>query len=649
MTTLARCVNGHEWNATDPPGPASSLACPVCGAEPTLLTPPSFPDARPSLPFSGEGLSGVVQVPPLLTSYEILEELGRGGMGIVYRARHRESGRIVALKVLRKERLGNVDLLSRFRREALAAARVQHPNIVQVFETELESDTPYLIMEFVPGITLQKLVEERGPLPLGQACDFIRQTAQGLQHAAEQRLVHRDIKPANLMVLLPNGLPLPPRPVVKILDMGVARLFQLSEQEHSLTTLTRDGSVIGTPDYIAPEQLEDPRNVDVRADLYSLGCTFYFLLTGEVPFPGGSLIQKLDRQRWHIAPGVNQLRPDVPPPLAAVVRKLMAKHPDDRYQTPGELASALETLLRTGSLPGGQQLTLLSTSATLTGHTSAVVALGFLPDGNTLVSGGADKCLRVWDLSTAREISRFGESRYAVGCLCVLPQGHVLAGQGVTIRIWDPRSGQQLGSLFGHNDAVRCLAISSDGKRALSGGDDRTVRLWDLERCREMYRFGKHRDGVTGVALTSDGRHVLSCSRDQTLRMWEINTGKEVRAFPVPRGPVLTITLTPDGTGVYTGHFDTTLRLWDLATGRELRRFAGHRQMVGAVTCLPDGRVLSASHDQTIRLWDAASGAELAIGQGHSAAVVAVASAPEGGLLASASLDHTVRLWEVPS
>src|SRR5439155_6656014 len=145
-------------------------------------------------------------------------------------------------------------------------------------------------------------------------------TAQGLQHAAEQRLVHRDIKPANLMVVAPTGLPLPPRPVVKLLDMGVARVFQLSEQEVSLTTLTRDGSVIGTPDYIAPEQLEDPRNVDIRADLYSLGCTFYYLLAGRVPFPGSTLIQKLDRQRWETAPSVDQLRPEVPAPLAAVVR-----------------------------------------------------------------------------------------------------------------------------------------------------------------------------------------------------------------------------------------------------------------------------------------------------------------------------------------
>src|SRR5438876_4059355 len=139
--------------------------------------------------------------------------------------------------------------------------------------------------------------------------------------------------------------------------MGVARLHQLGGQSpaDSLSTLTQGGAVIGTPDYIAPEQLEDPHAADIRADLYSLGCTFYFLLSGQVPFPGGTLVQKLDRQRWQTAPSVDQLRSEIPPPLAAVVRRLMAKHPDDRFSSPEELAVALESLARTGDVSGGHQ------------------------------------------------------------------------------------------------------------------------------------------------------------------------------------------------------------------------------------------------------------------------------------------------------
>ena len=341
MTTLLRCVNGHEYDASSSSG-SKATVCPVCGAaERPMPTSPTLPEPRPALPFSDLSLRHTQETPPVLAGYEVLEEIGHGGMGVVYRARQRDTGRIVALKVIRKERLGSPDMVARFRREAQASGRLQHPNVVEVYASDLAGDTHYLAMEYVPGVTLQRLVEQTGPLPLAQACDFVRQAALGLAHAHEKGLVHRDIKPANLMVVAPAGLPLPPRPMVKVLDMGVARLFQLSEQEPSLTTLTRDGSVIGTPDYIAPEQLEDPRSVDIRADLYSLGCTFYYLLTGQVPFPGGTLVQKLDRQRWHTAPGVNQLRPEIPPTLAAVVRRLMAKHPDDRYQTPADLAGAL--------------------------------------------------------------------------------------------------------------------------------------------------------------------------------------------------------------------------------------------------------------------------------------------------------------------
>src|SRR5262249_28677302 len=156
----------------------------------------------------------------------------------------------------------------------------------------------------------------------------------------------------------------------------------------------------GTIDYIAPEQLNNPRGVDIRADLYSLGCTLYHLLSGSVPFPSGSFIEKLDAQRYRTAPSVDQLRREVPKPVAALVRRLMAKEPDDRFQPPAELAEALATLLRTGELPGIHYAVELKTARSLTGHTGVINALAFLPDGKSLVTGGADRSLRLWDIDT---------------------------------------------------------------------------------------------------------------------------------------------------------------------------------------------------------------------------------------------------------
>jgi tRNA A-37 threonylcarbamoyl transferase component Bud32 len=647
MTQMLRCANGHEWEVgTEEARAGGAFPCPVCGAQANTLGIPTE-----SLPAAPPPPSDAAQEPPpRVPGYEILEELGRGGMGIVYRARQLARDRIVALKVIRKERLIHPEVVRRFRREAQAAARLSHPNIVAVYESDLAGDTHFLAMEYVPGITLQRLVEQSGPLAVALACDVVRQTALGLQHAAEQALVHRDVKPANLMLVTGPGAALPARPVVKILDMGVARLYQLRDlPEDSLTTLTRDGAVIGTPDFVAPEQLEDPHTADIRADLYSLGCTFYFLLCGQVPFPGGTLLQKLDRQRWQTPPSVDQLRREVPAGVAAVVRRLMAKHPDDRYRTPGELAAALEQLTRTGELPPGYSPGALPELRCLRGHTGPVIAVAFLPDGRSLVSAGADRTLRVWDVATGAERASFGQTPQAIGCLAVVPTtGQVLAGQGASLRLWDPQSRQEVLRLGGHADAIRAVAVTADGRKGLSGGEDRALRLWDLAAGRELGRLAANRGAVTAVDLSPDGQRALSAGRDPALRLWDVARGQEVRSLPVPRGAVLAAVFSRNGRAALSGHFDTTLRLWDLETGRELRRFSGHKQMVSAVAEAAEGRVVSAGHDQTVRVWDPESGAELWIGRGHTAPVTAVAIGPDGRLIASASLDGTVRLWQLP-
>jgi tRNA A-37 threonylcarbamoyl transferase component Bud32/Leucine-rich repeat (LRR) protein len=281
----------------------------------------------------------------LLGSYVLLERLGEGGMGQVFKARNWKFGRVVAVKVIRKERLASAAAVRRFRREVRAVAALSHPNIVHAFDADEVDGTQLLVMEYVEGTDLKKLVQQRGPLPAGEACEYVRQAALGLQHAFERGVVHRDIKPHNLLLTADGS-------AVKILDMGLARLEQPSAGDgHSSTT--QEGTVMGTADYIAPEQALESHTVDIRADLYSLGCTLYHLLAGRVPFPGGSFIQKVNRHQFEEPRPVDSLRPEVPPGVAAVVRRLMAKKPADRYQTPAEVAAALASAAVAGGPPAG--------------------------------------------------------------------------------------------------------------------------------------------------------------------------------------------------------------------------------------------------------------------------------------------------------
>jgi serine/threonine-protein kinase len=290
-----------------------------------------------------------------LGPYLLLERLGSGGMGEVFKARHQRLDRLVALKVLRKERLENATVLERFRREMRAIAQLSHPNIVGAFDADEVDGKLYLSMEFVDGQDLATRVERAGLLPIARTCDYIRQAALGLQHAHERGLVHRDIKPSNLLVTwktrdLADGAATR-EPTVKIVDFGLALLNMPEEgAEETGEQLTQQGMFIGTPDYAAPEQALDPHRADARSDLYSLGCTFYFLLAGNVPFPGGTPISKLLRQGTEEAKPLRKLHADIPPAVCKIVDRLMAKDPAERYPSGEALASELAALLENGAV-----------------------------------------------------------------------------------------------------------------------------------------------------------------------------------------------------------------------------------------------------------------------------------------------------------
>jgi serine/threonine protein kinase len=270
-----------------------------------------------------------------LGNYKLLSHLGSGGMSSVYLAEHVLMQRRVAIKVLPRARVDDSSYLGRFHLEAKAAAQLDHPNIVRAFDVSNEGDTHYLVMEFVEGQDLQEMVTADGPLSYEKAAEYIAQAAEGLQHAHENNLIHRDIKPANLLVDRAG--------VVKILDMGLARFS--SDDENASLTIEHDENVLGTADYLAPEQARNSHDVDNRADIYSLGCTLYFLLTGHAPFPEGSLAQRIAKHQTEMPADIRIDRPDCPTSLVNICKKMIFKNSERRFQTAEEVRGAMRNWL----------------------------------------------------------------------------------------------------------------------------------------------------------------------------------------------------------------------------------------------------------------------------------------------------------------
>ncbi len=271
----------------------------------------------------------------ILGRYKLINLLGRGEMSAVYLAEHLAMQRRCAIKVLPANRVKDTSYLGRFHREARAVAALDHPNIVRAYDVDQQNEggaeIHFLVMEYVSGTSVEHMVKTKGKLPFVETADIIRQTAEGLWHAHQAGLIHRDIKPGNLLV--------DERGTVKLLDLGLARFFK-EDDEESLT-IKHDEKVLGTADYLAPEQAVDSHNVDQRGDIYSLGCTFYFALTGHPPFTDGTLVQRLLAHQTRQPPSIKVDRPDIPEDLLAIVDKMMAKRREDRYQTARELADDL--------------------------------------------------------------------------------------------------------------------------------------------------------------------------------------------------------------------------------------------------------------------------------------------------------------------
>ena len=288
-----------------------------------------------------------------LERYKILDQIGKGQMGGVYKAVH-SLGQMVALKILPASRAKDQRVLGRFQREARLLTQLDHPNVVRAFQVGESGGRHFIVMEYLEGETLDEVLSRRKRLPVGEAVRLIRQALDGLQHLHEKRMVHRDLKPSNLMIIPASGKGAADNTwdgTIKIVDIGLGReLFDESAPEGQIDTqLTVEGAVVGTPDYMAPEQAKDARSSDIRADMYSLGCVLYHAVSGRTPFPDGNIMTQLLRHATENPPPLASIVDGIPPGLQQVLDRLTAKRVEDRFATPAEASAALQRFQTPGA------------------------------------------------------------------------------------------------------------------------------------------------------------------------------------------------------------------------------------------------------------------------------------------------------------
>jgi WD40 repeat protein len=574
--------------------------------------------------------------------------------------------RQVALKVIRPERLAQPGAGERFCREVHAAARLQHANVVTAFDAEQAGDCLFLAMEYVEGESLAERVARSGPLPVPEACRAVRDAALGLQHALDHGLIHRDIKPQNLMAAADG--------TVKVLDFGLASLT-----EAGAAHLTSTNVVMGTPDYIAPEQAEDPHAADARCDVYSLGCTLYFLLSGCVPFPGGSPLQKLDAHRHRRPRPIREHRPEVPAELAAVLDRMIAREPAWRFQTPAEVAAALEPFTRataTASRPPHAvkgRWPLVAVGLLLTGLVLAAgIVVSLRTSNGTIEIETEDRKVKIvveqngervaildpeskrsWVLDTGDYSVRLDGD--PAGLKIELPDTFRLKrGEKhvVTIRRVQPPAPaaatiSQVRLLHWVGRHLYSTGFSPDSRYYYATGDGggNTTRVWETATGKLVLEFV----GNEFVVFTPDGKRLLSAGPNKTLHLWDRATGKEIRSFVGHTHWVASGAISPDGKRVVSGSNDTTVRVWDLETGTELKKIEAHTQPSRALFA-PDGKhflTYSTSEDRTLRLYDTATYKEVRSWDSPGDTWWA-AFAPDGqGFLTITSADWTVRWWDL--
>jgi WD40 repeat protein/tRNA A-37 threonylcarbamoyl transferase component Bud32 len=616
---------------------------------------------------------------PSFGHYDQLEEIASGGMGVVYRARQAKANRVVALKMIRTGALATAAEVQRFRIEAEAAARLQHPNIVPIYEVgEADVGTgpprPYFTMKLIEGGSLAQCL----PRFAGQqraAAKLLATVARAVHYAHQRRILHRDLKPHN--ILLEGGPDTPLEQLVPhVTDFGLAK--HLDAAVGAAGQATQPGAILGTPSYMAPEQAGGERNLTTAVDVYALGAILYELLTGRPPFKAETSFETLMNVVRGEPPAPRALNVRVDRDLETICLKCLQKDPQARYRSADALADDLERWLK--HLPirarrtrwperGLKWMRRQPVIASLLGLLIVVTIAGFAG----VLSMWRDAVAARHDLAESLYFQTIALAERELSANNLSVAEELLDGPHCpeALRGWEWHYLRQLRhpdapTLRGHTSALFCVACSPDGHLIASGSGDRgrgEVKVWNADTGEVIATFGhrpgEHTSWVRGIAFSPDGRTLATASFDRTVILWDTGTWQRLRTLTGHTLHLWCVAFSPDGRHLASGgggkaiNDDGEIILWDAATGVPRHTLHRPNDRIWKLEFSPDSRLLaSAGEDSLVRLWDADSGKEVRVLRGHQAPALSVAFSPNGRLVAAGSGAHhtgnpgPIKVWE---